>query len=69
MVSAGVGCAGGGRKTVLTMFFLSENGRDRGNQRTVLRGAEFCLQEEGSRAGVLGAAAVWEVKREGEVDG
>lgn len=55
-------------KTVLTMFFLSENGRDRGNQRTVLRGAEFCLQEEGSRAGVLGAAAVWEVKREGEVD-
>ena len=40
-----------------------ENGRDRGNQRTVLRGAEFRLQEEGSRAGALGAAAVWEVKR------
>ena len=27
MVSAGVGCAGGGRKTVLTMFYLSENGK------------------------------------------
>ena len=51
-------------KTVLTMFFLSENGRDRGNQRTVLRGAELRLQEEGSRAGALGAAAVWEVKGE-----
>lgn len=41
-----------------------ENGRDRGNQRTVLRGAELRLQEEGSRAGALGAAAVWEVKGE-----
>lgn len=51
-------------KTVLTMFYLSENGRDRGNQRTVLRGAELRLQEEGSRAGALGAAAVWEVKGE-----
>ena len=51
-------------KTVLTMFFLSENGRDRGNQRTVFRGAELRLQEEGSRAGALGAAAVWEVKGE-----
>lgn len=54
-------------KTVLTMFYLSEkweNRRDRGNQRAVLRGAELRLQEEGSRAGALGAAAVWEVKGE-----
>ena len=49
-------------KTVLTMFW--ENRRDRGNQRAVLRGAELRLQEEGSRAGALGAAAVWEVKGE-----
>ena len=66
MVSAGVGCAGGGRKNgaddVLSVR-KRENGRDRGNQRTVLRGAEFRLQEEGARAGALGAAAVWEVKR------
>lgn len=41
-----------------------ENRRDRGNQRAVLRGAELRLQEEGSRAGALGAAAVWEVKGE-----
>ena len=37
---------------------------NRGNQRAVLRGAELRLQEEGSRAGALGAAAVWEVKGE-----
>ena len=65
--SAGVGCAGGGRKNgaddVLSVR-KRENGRDRGNQRTVLRGAELRLQEEGSRAGALGAAAVWEVKGE-----
>ena len=52
VVSAGVGCAGGGRKNgaddVLSIRKW-ENRRDRGNQRTVLRGAEFRLQEEGSR--------------------
>ena len=67
MVSAGVGCAGGGRKNGADDVFpvrKRENGRDRGNQRTVLRGAELRLQEEGSRAGALGAAAVWEVKGE-----
>lgn len=67
MVSAGVGCAGGGRKNgaddVLSIRKW-ENRRDRGNQRAVLRGAELRLQEEGSRAGALGAAAVWEVKGE-----
>ena len=71
MVSACMGCAGGGRKDGADDVFpvrKRENGRDRGNQRTVLRGAEFRLQEEGSRTGALGAAAVWEVKRGGEVD-
>lgn len=57
---------GGGRKNGADDIFpvrKRKNGRDRGNQRTFLRGAEFRLQEEGSRAGALGAAAVWEVKR------
>ena len=58
---------GGGRKNgaddVLSIRKW-ENRRDRGNQRAVLRGAELRLQEEGSRAGALGAAAVWEVKGE-----
>ena len=66
-----LGCAGGGRKNgaddVLSIRKW-ENRRDRGNQRAILRGAEFRLQEEGSRTGALGAAAVWEVKRGGEVD-
>ena len=53
---------------VILLSGVRKNRRDRGNQRAVLRGAEFRLQEKGSRAGALGAAAVWEVKRGGEVD-
>lgn len=54
-------------KTVLTMFYLSENGKTDAIEEISER---FCversslLQEEGSRAGALGAAAVWEVKGE-----